>query len=72
MSAWGPDRDLALARSLRALNEFEITGLPTTVGVAAGVIRSEGFARGDYSTSYLAEHPPLEPSNTLFLESETT
>ncbi|HET9324613.1 MAG TPA: acetyl-CoA carboxylase biotin carboxylase subunit [Gaiellaceae bacterium] len=70
--AWGPDRDLALARSLRALNEFEITGLPTTVGVAAGVIRSEGFARGDYSTSYLAEHPPLEPSNTLFLESETT
>jgi acetyl-CoA carboxylase biotin carboxylase subunit len=50
---WAPDRDRALARSLRALNEFEVTGVPTTIGVAAQVIRSEGFARGDYSTSYL-------------------
>ncbi len=50
---WAPDRDRALARSLRALNEFEVAGIPTTIGAAAQVIRSEGFARGDYSTSYL-------------------
>ena len=53
--AWAPDRDRALARCLRALNEFEVVGVPTTIGVAAQVIRSEEFARGDYSTSYLAE-----------------
>ncbi len=52
---WAPDRDRALARCLRALNEFEVTGLPTTIGAAAQVIRSEGFARGNYSTSYLAD-----------------
>ncbi len=50
---WAPDRERALARSLRALNEFEVTGIPTTIGAAAQVIRSEGFARGSYSTSYL-------------------
>jgi acetyl-CoA carboxylase, biotin carboxylase subunit len=50
---WAPDRERALARSLRALNEFEITGIPTTIGAAAQIIRSEGFARGNYSTTYL-------------------
>jgi acetyl-CoA carboxylase biotin carboxylase subunit len=52
---WAPDRDRALARSLRALNEFEVAGIPTTIGAAAQVIRSERFARGDYSTSYLED-----------------
>jgi acetyl-CoA carboxylase, biotin carboxylase subunit len=52
---WAPDRDRALARSLRALNEFEVTGIPTTIGAAVQVIRSEGFARGNYSTSYLED-----------------
>jgi biotin carboxylase len=28
-------------------------GIPTTIAAAAQVIRSEGFARGNYSTSYL-------------------
>jgi acetyl-CoA carboxylase biotin carboxylase subunit len=68
--AWAPDRDLALARCLRALNEFEVTGLPTTIGLAAEVIRSEGFARGEYSTSYLEEHSPAEASTSLLLGSE--
>jgi acetyl-CoA carboxylase, biotin carboxylase subunit len=50
---WAPDRERALARCVRALNEFEVVGVPTTIAAAAQVIRSEGFARGNYSTSYL-------------------
>jgi acetyl-CoA carboxylase, biotin carboxylase subunit len=53
--AWAPDRDGALARCLRALNEFEVVGIPTTIAAGAQVIRSEGFARGNYSTSYLED-----------------
>jgi acetyl-CoA carboxylase, biotin carboxylase subunit len=68
--AWAPDRDLALARCLRALSEFEVTGLPTTIGLAGEVIRSEAFARGEYSTSYLEEYSPAEASNSLLLGSE--
>ena len=66
--AWAPDRELALARCLRALNEFEVTGLPTTIGLAASVIRSEAFARGDYSTSYLDENVPLAASDSSLVE----
>jgi acetyl-CoA carboxylase, biotin carboxylase subunit len=51
--AWAPDRERAIARCLRALNEFEVAGIPTTIAAAVQVIRSEGFARGNYSTSYL-------------------
>ena len=58
--AWAPDRDLALSRCLRALSEFEVTGLPTTIDLAAEVIRSEGFAAGEYSTSYLTENASLQ------------
>jgi acetyl-CoA carboxylase biotin carboxylase subunit len=64
---WAPDRERALARSLRALNEFDVAGIPTTIGAAAQVIRSEGFARGDYSTSYLDDAAAVLPA---FAEAE--
>jgi acetyl-CoA carboxylase biotin carboxylase subunit len=61
---WAPDRERALARAVRALNEFEVTGIPTTIAAAAQVIRSEGFARGDYSTSYLEDAVAALPALT--------
>lgn len=64
---WAADRKLALARSLRALGEFEVTGVPTTIGAAAEVIRSEGFAKGEYSTSYLEENPQIQAGNRVLL-----
>jgi acetyl-CoA carboxylase, biotin carboxylase subunit len=59
---WAPDRERALARCVRALNEFEVVGVPTTIAAAAQVIRSEGFARGNYSTSYLEEVAGVLPA----------
>jgi len=67
---WAPDRELALARCLRALGEFEVTGVPTTIGAAAEVIRSKGFAQGEYSTSYLEENPPVKETDGVLLGSE--
>ena len=64
---WAPDRELALARCARALGEFEVEGIPTTIGAAAEIIRSDGFARGEYSTTYLDENPELTASNTVLL-----
>ena len=60
--AWAPDRDRALARCVRALNEFDVVGVPTTIAVASQVIRSEGFARGNYSTKYLEDMAGLLPA----------
>ena len=67
---WAPDRELALARCLRALGEFEVTGVPTTIGAAAEVVRSKGFAQGEYSTSYLEENPPVKETDSVLLGSE--
>ncbi|HEY8192362.1 MAG TPA: acetyl-CoA carboxylase biotin carboxylase subunit [Gaiellaceae bacterium] len=67
---WAADRELAMSRCLRALDEFEVTGVPTTIDVAAEVIRSDGFARGEYSTSYLEENPPTGESDGVLLGTE--
>ena len=52
---WDVDRRAAIARALRALEETEIEGVPSTRELAIEVLRSSAFAGGDYSTSTLAE-----------------
>src|SRR5205085_9434580 len=52
---WDADRPSAIARALRALDETVIDGVPSTRELAIEVLRSSPFARGDYSTSTLAE-----------------
>ena len=52
---WDVDRRGAIARGLRALGELELQGIPTTREFAIDILRSESFATGNYSTSYLAE-----------------
>jgi acetyl-CoA carboxylase biotin carboxylase subunit len=48
-------RRLAIARALRALDEFEIAGVPTTREVLREIVDSDEFRSGDYSTSFLEE-----------------
>jgi len=55
-------REAAIARAIRALEEFEIEGIPTTRGLALDILRSREFRGGDYSTSYLAEMEGRLPS----------
>jgi acetyl-CoA carboxylase biotin carboxylase subunit len=52
---WDVDRPAAIARALRALAEFEVEGVPTTIAAAADILRSDEFGSGQYSTSFLAE-----------------
>jgi acetyl-CoA carboxylase biotin carboxylase subunit len=48
-------RHLAIERARRALQEFEIEGVPTTRDIAFEILGSEQFRSGDYSTSFLDE-----------------
>jgi acetyl-CoA carboxylase, biotin carboxylase subunit len=52
---WDVDRPSAISRAVRALEETEIEGVPSTREVAIEVLRSGAFVSGDYSTSTLAE-----------------
>jgi acetyl-CoA carboxylase biotin carboxylase subunit len=52
---WDETRPQAIERTLRALGELVLEGVPTTRELAIDILRSEEFGSGRYSTSYLAE-----------------
>jgi acetyl-CoA carboxylase biotin carboxylase subunit len=52
---WGADRHEAIARGRRALEEFTIDGVRTTIPFHLRVLDDDGFRRGEYHTEYLAE-----------------
>jgi acetyl-CoA carboxylase biotin carboxylase subunit len=53
---WAPTRDEAIARGKRALIEYEITGVPTTIPFHLRLLENPTFLRGGVYTNYLAEH----------------
>ncbi len=57
-------RQAAISRAVRALEELEIEGVPTTRELALDVLRSPAFAAGDYTTGYLADMEGVLPSLT--------
>ena len=56
----GPTRKEALKRLSRALSEFQIDGVATTVGFHQALIEHPDFFEGELiHTGWLAEHPDL-------------
>ncbi len=53
---WGADRDEAIARSERALHEFEIEGVRTTRELFLDILDEPEFRAGRYTTAYLDRH----------------
>jgi len=51
--AWGPNRAEAIARMRRALQEFEITGVPTTIPFHLMVLDNAFFRRGEVYTNFV-------------------
>jgi acetyl-CoA/propionyl-CoA carboxylase, biotin carboxylase, biotin carboxyl carrier protein len=71
---WGEDRDQARGRMLRALDEFVIEGVPTTIPFHRLAMQDPAFAAGDVSTilveqamdlSALAAAEPVEDGDLL-------
>jgi acetyl/propionyl-CoA carboxylase alpha subunit len=52
---WGEDRAEAIARLRRALDEYVIAGVRTTIPFAQWLMRQPRFIAGDFSTDYIAE-----------------
>jgi acetyl-CoA carboxylase, biotin carboxylase subunit len=55
---WGRDRHEAIARGRRALEEFTIGGIKTTIPFHLRMLDDARFQAGDYHTDYLAELAP--------------
>ena len=51
--AWAPDRPGAIARMDRALTEYDLRGINTTIAFCRGLIRSPAFADAAFDTTYV-------------------
>jgi acetyl-CoA carboxylase biotin carboxylase subunit len=52
---WGRDRGQAIARLSRALDEYHIMGVRTTLPFARWLMQQPRFIAGDFSTDFIAE-----------------
>jgi acetyl-CoA carboxylase, biotin carboxylase subunit len=52
---WGETREIAIARMQRALEEFVIEGVVTTIPFHQRLLKHEGFLRGDTYTRFIQE-----------------
>jgi len=59
--AWGRDREEAIARMRRALRDFEVGGVATTIPFHRAVLAHPVFAAGEATTAFLPEHPEVLP-----------
>ena len=50
---WDVDRPAAIARGVRALNELQVEGVPTTRETGLEILQTDEFTSGDYSTAFL-------------------
>ncbi len=51
--AFGSDRATAMDRISRALDEFVIRGIKTTVPIGQAILKDPDFRRGRYSTHFV-------------------
>jgi acetyl-CoA carboxylase biotin carboxylase subunit len=54
--AWGEDRAESISRMERALDEYVIDGIHTTIPFHQKVLKNEAFRRGDVNTKFIEEH----------------
>lgn len=59
---WGPTRQVAIRRMQRALNEFAITGVPTTISFHQKIMEAPEFLRGEVYTNFIETFMKREAS----------
>ncbi len=64
---WGVDREDARTRMLRALDEFVITGIKTTIPYHKKLLTNDVFISGNFNTGFITEHMTVKA-----VEKETT
>jgi acetyl-CoA carboxylase biotin carboxylase subunit len=51
--AWGPDRAGAIARLVRALGEYDLRGIHTTIAFCRDLIQTDAFRAGEFDTTFV-------------------
>ncbi|MDQ6972122.1 MAG: acetyl-CoA carboxylase biotin carboxylase subunit [Mariprofundaceae bacterium] len=59
LTVWGSTWPRTVSRALRALNEYDIRGVRTTLPYYRHIAASNDFLHGDFHTGFIDEHPEL-------------
>jgi acetyl/propionyl-CoA carboxylase alpha subunit len=63
LAVWGPSRREAIDRLRRALDEYEVAGITTTLSFFREVVRDEEFIDGLLDTGFIARFNERRPTN---------
>ena len=53
---WGKDRNTAIKRTIKAIDEYQISGLKTTLDFGKYVLKHEAFTSGDFDTNFIKHY----------------
>jgi acetyl-CoA carboxylase biotin carboxylase subunit len=53
---WGKDRKQAITRSIQAIDEYQISGLKTTLDFGKYVLKHPAFVSGDFDTNFVKHY----------------
>ena len=69
---FGKDREEAIQRMIRAIEEYQITGIQTTLGFCKFVLRHEAFVSGEFDTKFVDKYfkPEMLDVDSAGLEEE--
>ncbi len=71
LTVYGADRAEAIKRMLRAIEEYEITGVQTTLAFGKFVMQHESFVSGKFDTHFVANYFKPEYLTEALSEKET-
>jgi acetyl-CoA carboxylase biotin carboxylase subunit len=60
---WAPSRDEAVARMKRALSEFDVEGIKTTIPFHLKLMEHRKFLSGTHDIKFLEEHDVNDPNS---------
>lgn len=66
--SYGKDRTEAIERMIRAINEYQITGIQTTLAFGKFVMQHEAFVSGNFDTHFVSNY--FVPEHLLVQEDE--
>ncbi|WP_303311498.1 acetyl-CoA carboxylase biotin carboxylase subunit [Hymenobacter sp. BT730] len=67
---FGKDRQEAIERMLRAIDEYQITGIETTLGFGRYVLQHPAFVSGHFDTNFIRDHFTVDSLKPAAVEAE--
>lgn len=67
---FGKDREEAMARMIRAIDDYQITGIETTLQFGKYVMQHEAFRSGNFDTKFIEKHYNPEQLKPTFEHNE--